>query len=264
MKILFFGDITGKVGRKALKKILPELKREFDPDVVLVNAENAAHGNGLTLKTLDEILDTGVDLATSGNHIWDRREVETILSQKDVKVLRPINYPPSLPGKGYKILEVGTNKLFVINLIGRAFMKEDFDCPFRAMDKILKDNKKSDFAGIIVDFHAETTSEKRAMSWYLDGRVSALVGTHTHIGTADAEVMEKGTAYVTDIGMVGPYDSVIGIKKDAIIEKFLTQRPVSFQVPENGLATINSVLIEIDTKTGKATHIERVDRQVEV
>ncbi|MBU2575876.1 TIGR00282 family metallophosphoesterase [Patescibacteria group bacterium] len=263
MKILFLGDIVGKIGRRAVAKVLPDWKEEHDPDFVIANGENLAHGKGFTRDTLDEALKAGIDFFTSGNHIAKKSEGLGLLSDKKLPMIRPANYPPNVPGDGYRVIEVGTTKIAVINLVGRHFIKEKFDCPFRAFDDILKDIPKS-VKIIFVDFHAEATSEKVAFGWHVDGRASAVVGTHTHIPTADASILPKQTAYITDVGMCGAVDSVIGVEKDDIIAEFLDQLPRKHDIPETGQAKVNAVMIDIDKKSGKAESIERLDFVVEV
>ncbi|MPZ23860.1 MAG: TIGR00282 family metallophosphoesterase [Dehalococcoidia bacterium] len=256
MKILCIGDIFGKSGRRALRVLLPGIREEHAVDIVVANGENAAGGRGLTLETSEEILRAGVDVITSGNHIWEQREFLPHLDEER-PILRPLNYPPMAPGRG--VYRDGT--LGVVNLMGRVFMGVDIDDPFRAVDRALEG-----LAGckvIIVDLHAEATSEKVAMGWYLDGRVSALVGTHTHVPTADNRVLPGGTAYVSDLGMTGPRNSVIGMKTRDVLQRFHTQMPSRFTPEESGPAVMNSVLIDIDESTGKARSIERIDRIIE-
>jgi metallophosphoesterase (TIGR00282 family) len=253
MKVLCIGDIFAKPGRRALQANLPELKGEYAIDAVIANGENAAGGRGLTVETSDEIFAAGVDFITSGNHIWEQREFVPRLND-EAAILRPYNYPPAAPGRGI----AQNDEIAVINLMGRVFMGIDVDDPFRAVDRALKEVAGAKV--VIVDFHAEATSEKVAMGWYLDGRVSAVVGTHTHVPTADARVLPGGTAFVSDLGMTGPRNSVIGMKKEQVLNKFLTQLPGRFTPEESGPRTFNSVLIDIDETTGKARSIERVDR----
>lgn len=255
MRILMIGDVVGRPGRQAIKSILPGLKQEYNMDFVVANAENAAGGRGLTLETAKELLSAGVDVLSSGNHIWEYKEIIPYLDS-ELPLLRPLNFPPRVPGKGYIIL----NQVMVVNLVGRTFMG-NFDCPFRAIDRLLEVLKEKP-AIIIVDFHAEATSEKVAMGWYLDGRVSAVMGTHTHIGTIDARILPKGTAYVTDVGMTGPMDSVIGIEVEAAIERFLTYIPNRLPVGK-GRVIFNAILLEIDDASGKATNIQRIERKIE-
>ena len=252
MRVLMIGDIVGKPGRRAVRTLLPGIKNEFGVDLVVANAENSAGGFGLTPSTSDELLDAGVDVITTGNHVWDQQEIIEYLDS-EAPVLRPLNFPPGLPGRGYLIFQ----DVLVVNIIGRVFMK-DYDCPFRAMDSLLKGTRDRPRV-TLVDFHGEATSEKGAMGWYLNGRVSAVVGTHTHVGTIDTMVLPGGTAYVTDLGMVGPSQSIIGDDPEPIIERFLTQMNHRMSVAK-GPVRFSSALIDIDASTGKATAIQRVDR----
>ncbi|MDP2931236.1 MAG: TIGR00282 family metallophosphoesterase [Chloroflexota bacterium] len=254
MLVLAIGDIIGRPGRQAIQKLLPALRREYGVQMVIANAENIAGGIGVTSATAREVLDSGVDVLTSGNHIWAQEEIIPFLDG-DMPILRPLNYPPGLPGRGYLI----QNRVLVVNLIGRTFMGS-FDCPFRTMDKLLAEIEKPPV--IIVDFHAEATSEKMALGRYLDGRVSAVLGTHTHVGTVDAQVLPKGTAFVTDIGMTGPLDSVIGDDVGAVIERFLTLVPHRLPVGK-GKKLFNGILVNIDEASGKAITIERISREVD-
>ncbi len=249
------GDVIGKPGRQTVQKLLPGLRQQYKLDMVMANAENAAGGLGLTLTTAEELLEAGVDILTSGNHIWDRREIIPYLDE-DMPILRPLNYPPGVPGRGY----IATDKALVVNLIGRTFIG-NFDCPFRAMDQLLSEFKDRQPV-IIVDFHAEATSEKMAMGRYLDGRVSAVLGTHTHIGTIDAQLLHQGTAYVTDIGMTGPADSIIGDEAESVLQRFLTMLPHRLSVG-TGKTIFNAVLVSIDDESGKATSIDRIDLEAE-
>jgi metallophosphoesterase (TIGR00282 family) len=254
VNILAIGDVIGNPGRRALSQLIPELRTQYNIDMVITNAENASGGIGVTPETAREMLDTGSDVLTSGNHIWSHREIYPYLDS-EMYLLRPLNYPPGVPGRGYLI----NNGIMVINLIGRTFMG-NFDCPFRAMDKLLSEEKNIPSI-IIVDFHAEATSEKVAMGRYLDGRVSAVLGTHTHVGTIDAHVLPKGTAYVTDIGMTGPSDSVIGDDVDNVIHRFLYLVPQRLSVGK-GKVIFNSILVKIDDVSGKASEIMRISREV--
>ncbi|MBI4272379.1 TIGR00282 family metallophosphoesterase [Candidatus Uhrbacteria bacterium] len=264
MKILFIGDVMGKPGRKAVDALLPEIKKEYEPDFVIANAENLAHGKGITKQTLDELLSSGIDFCTSGNHIWAKPEGHDILAQKNSPVIRPANFPPNVPGVGIKVIPVGARNVLVINLMGRVFMKEHLDCPFRTLDAILEQYKKEKPAAIIVDFHAEATSEKNTFGLYADGRVSAVLGTHTHIPTADERVLPKGTAYITDVGMVGLKNSSIGIEYEGILKTFLDQMPGKFEIPDHGLVFFNAVLLDIDTKDCHARSIARIQRDIEI
>jgi metallophosphoesterase (TIGR00282 family) len=250
---LFLGDIIGRPGRRALKKFLPALLEKYSPSLVVANGENAAGGIGITPDICRQLL-AQVDVLTSGNHIWDKRDAVEYLDQEQ-RLLRPANYPSPNPGKGIYAFETKEGfQVAVLNLQGRVFM-EPIDCPFRAADRELKLLEGRDPI-IFVDFHAEATSEKQAMGWYLDGRVSAVVGTHTHVPTADEKILPRGTAFITDVGMVGGYESVIGLKKDQAIQRFLTSRPQRFEPGKLGLV-FSSVFIEVDTQTGKAVSIQR-------
>jgi hypothetical protein len=251
--ILAIGDLVGRPGRRAISQLLPALRQQYNLDLVIANAENAAGGVGLTPDTAKELLDGGVDVLTSGNHIWAQKEIIPYLDG-DMPILRPLNYPPGVPGKGY----LTRGRVAVVNLMGRVFIG-DFDCPFRAMDQLLA---RLEPKIIIVDFHAEATSEKVAMGRYLDGRVSAVLGTHTHVGTIDAQILPGGTAYVSDIGMSGPIDSVIGDDTEAVIQRFLTQIPHRLGVGKGKIA-LNAILVGVDDDTGKATSIERIYREAE-
>lgn len=264
MKILFFGDIVGKIGRKAIKEILPELKKEYQVDLVIANAENIAHGIGVTEKILEEMKEAGIDLFTSGNHVFAKPEAEEILKAKNSVLLRPANYPDTVAGRGFRVVEVGSRSILVINLIGRVFMKENFDCPFKKIDEILAKVETENLTGIIVDFHAEATSEKVAFGWYVDGRVTAVFGTHTHVPTADAKILPQGTAYVSDVGMVGAIDSIIGDKKEPILKSFLTQTPQALEIPEEGEVEVDAALLEIDPSNKKAKEFIRLDRKIKV
>ena len=264
LKVIMFGDVSGRIGRRAVAKILPELKKQYNPDLVLANAENLAHGLGTTEKTLDEMISAGVDVFTSGDHAFDKKEAIEILDRKDSPLLRPANYPPGVPGFGAKLFEVGTKKILVINLLGRVFMKNQYDCPFRKADEIISEYKTENLAAILVDIHAEATSEKIAMGQYLDGRVSAVLGTHTHIGTDDWQILPGGTAYLTDIGMVGAKDSILGVDKKGIIKNFLTQIPEVHEIPEEGLSILNAVYLEIDPKTKKAKKVKKIKEEIKI
>ena len=253
MLILAIGDIVGRPGRRAVSQLLPGLCQQYGSDLVIANGENAAGGLGLTSTTAKELFDAGVDVLTSGNHIWAQKEIIPYLDG-DMPILRPLNYPPGVPGKGYTVI----GQVAVVNLMGRTFMG-DFDCPFRAMDQLLP---KLEQPIIIADFHAEATSEKVAMGRYLDGRVSAVLGTHTHVGTIDAQLLPHGTAYVTDIGMTGPIDSVIGDDTEAVIQRFLTSMPHHLSVGK-GKTALNAILVRVADDTGRAISIERIYREVE-
>jgi metallophosphoesterase (TIGR00282 family) len=256
-RILFVADVVGHPGREAVKALLPGLKRELGADLAIVNGENAAGGFGLTAKIAAELKAAGANVITTGNHVFAQKDFLPELPGLE-RVLRPANYPPAAPGQGSCVVEAGGRQVLVMNLMGRIFTAENLDDPFRAADAILAAHPEPRI--VFCDMHAETTSEKTAMGWYLDGRASAVVGTHTHIPTADARVLTKGTAYVTDVGMVGPRDGCIGMDKDVVLQRFLTAVPNRFVVA-SGPVTFNSVLVTISSSTGRATSIQRVDRE---
>jgi metallophosphoesterase (TIGR00282 family) len=251
--LLFIGDIIGHPGRRALRRFLPRLREKYAPDFIVANAENAAGGLGITAEIGSELLGL-VDVLTSGNHVWDKKEALPYLD-REPRLLRPANYPPLNPGKGSFILESARSwKAGVLNLQGRVFM-EPLDCPFRVADgEVAK--LRAETPIIIVDFHAEATSEKQALGWHLDGKVSAVVGTHTHVPTADERILPQGTAYITDVGMVGGYQSVIGIRPEQAVARFLTARPQRFEPEKEGLV-FSSVYIEVDAASGRALSLRR-------
>ena len=255
MLILVIGDVIGRPGRRAVAKLMPGIIEKYGVDLVVANAENIAGGIGVTIATAQELLDAGVNVLTSGNHVWAEKEIIPHLDG-DLPLLRPLNYPPGVPGRGYLV----AGQTMVVNLIGRTFMG-NFDCPFRAMDRLLGELETQPPV-IIVDFHAEATSEKVALGRYLDGRVSAVLGTHTHVGTTDAQLLPRGTAYVTDIGMTGPIDSIIGDDIEAVTRRFLTMIPHRLSVGK-GKVVLNAVLLRVDEASGRALSIERVAQEVE-
>ncbi len=256
MKILFIGDIIGKPGRRVLRDLLKQIIEEYAIDLVIANCENAAGGFGVTRDIVEELYGYKIDVLTSGNHIWDKKEIDDFIDEYRT-LLRPANYPNGLLGRGSVVVEADNGiPVAVINLEGRVFMKP-IDCPFRTAERELE--KVRDKAKIVlIDMHAEATSEKQALGWFLDGRVSAVVGTHTHVQTSDEKILPGGTAYITDVGMTGPCDSVIGIKKDIIVRKFLTSVPARYEVAKHDV-WLQSVIITIDKETGKGTHIERLN-----
>ena len=257
MKILFIGDVFGKPGRRALRRHLPEIKDRFDPELTVVNAENAAGGFGVTASVLDELLEGGeIDLLTSGNHVWDKREALDLI-QDEARLLRPHNYPEKTPGSGWAVV-TGSNgvEVGVLNIMGTVFMHPTLDCPFRCVDDVLT-RKPETLKVILVDFHAEATSEKVAMGWYLDGRVSGVVGTHTHVPTADERVLPKGTAHISDVGMTGCYNSVIGVETSGILKRFVDRVPERME-PASGPGSVCGVVIDVDETSGLSRSIERV------
>ena len=254
MKILIVGDVCGRPGRAAFAKYTPEIRREKGIDVVVVNGENSAGGKGFTRKSLDALYRAGADIVTSGNHVWDKKDVLEFIDQEPF-LIRPANYQEGAPGKGWCIYPFKAKNIAVINLSGRAFMPP-MDCPFQKVEDILHELRgEADI--ILLDMHAETTSEKMAMGWYLDGRVNVVVGTHTHIQTADERILPEGTAYITDLGMVGPWNSTLGVKNECILEKFTTCRPVRFDLAD-GPNVYSAVVVEIDDATNRTVSIERI------
>jgi len=259
MKILFIGDIVGSPGREAINKLVAPLKQEYAIDFVIANAENASGGSGITSKVSAELFGSGVDVLTSGDHIWKKSEIFELINQEE-RILRPLNFPSGAPGRGAGVFKSRKGlKVGVINVNGRVFM-DALDCPFktalRAAEELAKETKI-----IIVDIHAEATSEKIALGWYLDGKVSAIFGTHTHIQTADEKILPKGTAYITDVGMTGPYDSVIGRRVEDVLTRFLSAIPVKFNVAEENIQ-LHAGLVEIDEETGLARSILRIQEKL--
>lgn len=259
LKILFIGDIVGRPGRAAVAHFVPLLRAKYDLDLVIANGENLAAGKGMTFAKYEEMLNVGVDYFTSGNHIWKNADIIPFLKDKSVKVLRPANYPGDCPGRGSVNLEVKGHKITLINLMGQVFIPIFLESPFKIATEIVEENKDSI---ILIDFHAEATSEKIAIGYYLDGKISALVGTHTHVQTADEQILPKGTAFITDLGMCGPKVSVLGVDKDIIIKQFLTALPQSHKVAV-GQSIFDGALVEIDPTTKKAISITRISEILE-
>jgi len=256
VNILFIGDVIGKPGRQVVSRELHRLVDQYRLDLVIANGENAAGGFGITEETAKDLFKSGINFLTSGNHIWDKKDSLEFITREE-RLLRPANYPPGTAGRGSAVVRTpGGAKVGVLNLEGRVFMN-NLDCPFRTADREVA-RLREETPIIFVDFHAEATSEKTSLGWYLDGRVSALVGTHTHVQTADERILPGGTAYLTDAGMTGAFDSVIGVRKDEPIEKFLTQVPVKFEIAKNNLR-LNGVVITVDEGSGRAVGIERVN-----
>ena len=258
MKILFFGDIIGKNGRLAVKKVLPQLRSELAPDMIIANGENAAGGIGLTPETADELLAMGVDVITGGNHIFAHKEMTEAFKDSHLPVVRPLNYPLCTVGQGYWIKK----NVAVVNIMGRVFINGSFDCPFQTMDKFLAEHGAELPKIIFVDLHAEATSEKRALGYYLDGRVSAVIGTHTHVPTADEQILPRGTAYMSDAGMTGARYSVIGDEPQEVIERFLSGIHTRLNVAKDKHQVVGAVLIDIDEESGAALSIQRIAREV--
>lgn len=256
LNILMIGDIVGRPGRRVIREKLKTYRHKYKLDYVIANGENAAGGVGLTESIAEELFNSGVDFITMGNHTWDKKEIYQYI-EHEPNLIRPANYPPGTPGNGSAIVRIkGRTKIGIINLAGRVFM-QSLDCPFRTADELVN-SMRQETQLIIVDMHAEATSEKIALGWYLDGRVSAVVGTHTHVQTADERILPAGTAYITDLGMTGPRDSILGVKKELVIKKFISQMPVRFEVADGGVAQFNGVLLEIDETEGKAHNITRI------
>lgn len=258
MNLLFIGDIFGRPGRKVISEILHSVKKEFSIDLCIANCENVASGSGITEKIITQLLDAGIDGFTSGNHLWDNKKAIDFL-EREKRVCKPLNYPPKAIGARYSIFIYKNYKIVYLTLIGQAFMPAA-NSPFQAFDSIYEEISSISHS-IIVDFHAEATAEKKALAYYLDGKVSCVLGTHTHVQTADEQILQKGTGFITDVGMTGPHDSVIGVKKEIILEKLTTGMPKRYEVAENGLE-FNAVILEIDVETGKTKRIERIKRNL--
>jgi len=258
--ILFIADVVGKPGQEAVSSFIDELKRDHDINFTIVNGENAASGKGLSRRIANEFFDMGIDVITSGNHIWNRDKFYPQLDEYD-QMLRPLNYPLACPGHGSVIINKNQTRVGVINLQGRSFMFP-IRCPFKAAEAEIKHLKSQGAKIIFIDFHAEATAEKRALGWHLDGQISALVGTHTHVQTADESVSLQGTAYITDAGMTGPFDSVIGMDKQVAIQRFLTQMPVSYRMATEDIR-LNGVVVSVDAATGRAVKIQRIEKKMD-
>jgi 2',3'-cyclic-nucleotide 2'-phosphodiesterase len=255
MRILFIGDVVGKPGRRAVATLVPQLREERGIDFVIANGENSAHGAGLTASTVDALLTSGVDLITSGDHVWDQKEIYEVI-EREPRLLRPLNFPSLAPGQGSTVVQLnGLPPVGVLNLIGRVFMPNT-DCPFRAAEGAVA-RLRQQTKIIIVDLHAEATSEKIAMGRFLDGKVSAVIGTHTHVATADEQILPNGTAYISDAGMCGPHDSVLGRDVAAVLQRFLTQMPQKMEVAE-GDVVLCGVIVDVDENTGRARSMERI------
>lgn len=254
MRILFIGDVVGSPGRDMITTYLPRLQKKYKAHVTIINGENAASGKGITAKIYRSFLEAGANAVTLGNHTWDNKEIFEFI--EDAKYLvRPANFPDQTPGKGYCFLNINGIEVAIINLQGRTFLPP-LDCPFKKVDELINEIQKRTNI-IFVDFHAEATSEKQAMGWYLDGKVSAVVGTHTHVQTADNRILPNGTAYITDVGMTGPYDGILGVEREAVLKRFMTSLPVRFEVA-TGREQLSAVVVDVDQKTGKALKIERI------
>lgn len=252
LKILFFGDVMGNIGRKAIIKVLPILKKKYKTDLVMMNGENLAHGKGVTSKILKQMQESGINFFTSGNHIYSKGNADEIFQSKKFPIIAPANDPRTPKNNGYKLIEFGKKSLIMLNLLGKTFIdEENIQCPFKTLDKLIKETKKFKADYTVLDFHAEATSEKVAMGHYADGRIDAVLGTHTHVQTNDARQLPQGTLYITDVGMVGAQESVIGIDKDIIIDKFINDSKIIFDIPLQGEVLINAILLELNKKSSK-------------
>lgn len=262
MNILWFGDVIGKPGRRALQQLLPALRAEFHADLVIANAENLAHGFGITPETIRELEDAGVNYFTSGNHIWKNEKGVALLKTQPQHILRPANYPSDRPGRGWTLLHINGVAVCIINLIGQVFMKDkdEIESPFQTFDSIYTQHAAT---VVLVDFHAEATGEKRAFGWYTDGRASAVVGTHTHVQTVDAQIQPGGTAYISDLGMCGAVDSSLGMDKELVRRKVALAQEVHLEPPKDSAeGVVSGVFIEVDEQSRRARRIERIDRRV--
>lgn len=271
MKILFLGDISGKAGRLALKKALPGLRKKLKPDFVVANGENLAHGLGLTKRTFQEMIDLGIDLITSGDHVFDKEDILDTIKEPETAVIRPLNYFTDTPGKGHFILTAGARRLLVVNLLGQIFMRDEVKNPYQVIEDLLEDyalpeqaaaESKEKVDAILVDFHAEATSEKKVLGWLLDGRVSAVLGTHTHVQTNDEAVLPNKTAYISDVGMVGVANSSLGLEFEAVLPSFLNDGPIKIKPAFGEPVEINGVLIDVDNSSGFAKNIVKIREKV--
>ena len=253
LKVLFIGDVVGLPGTSYTAGVLKGLLPKLQPDLVVANGENAVHGRGLNRPAAEALYDAGVEIITLGNHSWDQRDLLSFIDE-DERIVRPANYPPGTPGRGFTICRVKNMEVLIINLMGRTFLPA-LDCPFRAVDDVLHEH--SGIRHVIVDMHAEATSEKLAMGWYLDGKVSAVIGTHTHVQTADERILPGGTALLTDVGMTGPRDGILGMDRTLVTHRMITQMPVRFEVA-GGARQFSAVLVKLDHESGQARHIERI------
>lgn len=255
MNLLFIGDVVSSLGRDMVKEYLPKLKEKYRPHITIINGENAAGGKGITEKIYRGFLEAGAQAVTLGNHTWDNREIYDFIESAKY-LIRPANFPANNPGKGIVYLKWNTEEIAIISLQGRTFMPPN-DCPFEKADQLVNEARERTSI-IFVDFHAEATSEKQAMGWYLDGRVTAVIGTHTHVQTADNRILPKGTAYLSDVGMTGPYDGILGMDREVVLKRFLTGMPARFEVPKMGRAQLSAVHIQLDNKNGHAQKIDRI------
>lgn len=262
MRFLIFGDVVGRVGREGLTKILPALRQEFKPDHLIVNIENIAHGSGITPDTVQEALQWNADVLTTGDHAWDNVPGFSVLNNNKIPIIRPSNYPSGVPGRGWHIINSGIYHIAVINLQGQVFFKNHPNNPFHELDILLQQPEIAAANIRLIDFHADATSEMRSFGWHVDGKVSAVWGTHSHVPTADAQILPRGTGYISDVGMVGLFRSVIGADKEGAVKRFVTQTRHKLTYEGSGPAEIGGLLLDIDPATGKTTHIEHIRRIV--
>jgi len=262
LSIIFIGDIVGKLGRKTVAELVPKWREHYKADLVIANGENMAHGKGISLLTAQEVLASGIDWLTSGDHCFDQSSSIEACFNGELPILRPENYADEAPGKGHAVIKIGDHEILLLNLIGRTFMPRHYNCPFRAADRILANFTEKNFSAIIIDIHAETTAEKIALRHFLNGKISALLGTHTHVPTADAQITDQGTAYITDVGMTGDADGVIGVGADAIVASFLSQTKVSHILADRGRAQCGAVHLSIDPETGRCLKITPLNERV--
>lgn len=255
MNILFIGDVVSSPGRAMIDEYVPKLKEKYRPAVTIINGENAAGGNGITKKIYKRFLQVGAQAVTLGNHTWANKEIFDFIDEEK-NIVRPANFPEGTPGKGIVYIKVNDQEIAIINLQGRTFLTP-IDCPFKKADELVESARKRT-PYIFVDFHAEATSEKQAMGWYLDGKVSGVVGTHTHVQTADERILPNGTGFITDVGMTGPYDSILGVEKEIIINRFISALPARFEVDKQGRSQLNGIVMTLDPSTGKATDVKRI------
>ena len=260
LRFLMIGDVVGRPGREAVRALLPGLKKEFLPDHVIINVENMAHGAGISPDTMREALAWEADTYTTGDHAWDNERGNEVLENQNIPIVRPANYPAGVPGRGYHVFSSGAWRVAVINLQGQVFFKNHPYNPFFALDDLLRSKDIADAHIVFVDLQAEATSEKKAFGWYADGRVAAVIGTHTHVPTADAQILPQGTGYITDIGMTGSHHSVIGADRDSAVKHFTTQLKIKRTYDDAGPSELGGVVVDVDPQTGKAEHIEGVWR----
>ncbi len=263
MKILYIGDIVARIGRRAVQQVLSGLREEKQIDFVIAQSENMSTGNGLTINAVNEMRETGVDFFTGGNHSFKKKEFDSYFDDPNMPVIRPANYPGKAPGRGWAIVDTPFGKVLIMNVMGQTFNGPQFDHPLKTVDAILEETKDEKLAASIIDFHGDLSSEKVGIGFYYDGKVSAVVGSHTHVSTADAQVLPNGTAHISDVGMTGPVDSILGVKKEIILDRWLTQLPAKHDWLRTGMVQFSSVLIDVGSN-GKAKSIEQILKQVEI